>query len=76
MDADAIMDVGYMDAYGLEALARLVSALLLLRDEGEKDNEESAPGSSHTIQDRVLSAMLFATFLTSLVLLYLFPVPD
>ncbi|CAK9805655.1 DISP complex protein LRCH3 [Anthophora quadrimaculata] len=76
MDADAIMDVGYMDAYGLEALARLVSALLLLRDEGEKDTEESAAGSSHTIQDRVLSAMLFATFLSTLVLLYLFPLPD
>lgn len=77
MDADAIMDVGYMDAYGLEALARLVSALLLFRDEGENDkNEESAPGSSHTIQDRVLSAMLFLTFLSSLVLLYLFPIPD
>lgn len=76
MDADAIMDVGYMDAYGLEALARLVSALLLLRDEGKKNTEESAAGSSHTIQDRVLSAMLFATFLSSLVLLYLFPIPD
>ncbi|CAK9799630.1 DISP complex protein LRCH3 [Anthophora plagiata] len=76
MDADAIMDVGYMDAYGLEALARLVSALLLLRDEGEKDTEESAAGSSHTIQDRVLSAMLFVTFLSTLVLLYLFPIPD
>lgn len=76
LDADAIMDVGYMDAYGLEALARLVSALLLLRDEGKKNTEESAAGSSHTIQDRVLSAMLFATFLSSLVLLYLFPIPD
>lgn len=75
MDADALMDVGYMDAYGLEALARLVSALLLLRD-GEKDTEESAAGSSHTIQDRVLSAMLFATFLSTLVLLCLFPIPD
>ncbi|XP_068974865.1 leucine-rich repeat and calponin homology domain-containing protein isoform X1 [Bombus flavifrons] len=76
MDADAIMDVGYMDAYGLEALARLVSALLLFRDEGENDTEESAAGSSHTIQDRVLSAMLFATFLSTFVLLYLFPIPD
>lgn len=76
MDADAIMDVGYMDAYGLEALARLLSALLLLRDEGENDTEESATGSSRTIQDRVLSAMLFTTFLSTLVLLYLFPIPD
>lgn len=76
MDADAIMDVGYMDAYGLEALARLVSALLLLRYEGENDTEQPAAGSSLTIQDRVLSAMLFTTFLSSLVLLYLFPIPD
>ncbi|XP_076750863.1 leucine-rich-repeats and calponin homology domain protein isoform X3 [Xylocopa sonorina] len=76
MDADAIMDVGYMDAYGLEALARLVSALLLLRDERENCTEESDPGSSRTIQDRVLSAMLFATFLATLVLLYFFPIPD
>lgn len=79
MDADAIMDVGYMDAYGLEALARLVSALLLARDddEGGSDTEEPrAPGSSRTIQDRVLSAMLLATFLSTLVLLYLFPIPD
>lgn len=74
MDADAIMDVGYMDAYGLEALARLVSALLLLPEEVEKDIEE--PGSPRTIQDRVLSAMLFAAFLSTLVLLYLFPIPD
>ncbi|XP_017889122.1 leucine-rich repeat and calponin homology domain-containing protein 1 isoform X2 [Ceratina calcarata] len=76
MDADAIMDVGYMDAYGLEALARLVSVLLPLRDERTNVREESAPGSSHTIQDRVLSAMLLVAFLSSLVLLYLFPVPD
>ncbi|XP_076659060.1 leucine-rich-repeats and calponin homology domain protein isoform X1 [Halictus rubicundus] len=76
LDADAIMDVGYMDAYGLEALARLVSALLLLRDEGANDTEESAAGSPRTIQDRVLSAMLLATFLATLVLLYLFPIPD
>ncbi|XP_043670313.1 leucine-rich repeat and calponin homology domain-containing protein-like isoform X1 [Vespula pensylvanica] len=76
MDADAIMDVGYMDAYGLEALARLVSALLLLPEEVERGNEEPAAGSPRTIQDRVLSAMLFATFLTTLVLLYLFPIPD
>lgn len=76
MDADAIMDVGYMDAYGLEALARLVSALLLLPEEVEKGNEEPAAGSPRTIQDRVLSAMLFATFLSTLVLLFLFPIPD
>ncbi|XP_076379990.1 leucine-rich-repeats and calponin homology domain protein isoform X1 [Megalopta genalis] len=76
LDADAIMDVGYMDAYGLEALARLVSALLLLRDERANDAEESAAGSPRTIQDRVLSAMLFAAFLSTLVLLYLFPIPD
>lgn len=78
MDADAIMDVGYMDAYGLEALARLVSVLLLARDdEGGSDTEEPrAPSSPRTIQDRVLSAMLLATFLSTLVLLYLFPIPD
>lgn len=76
LDADAIMDVGYMDAYGLEALARLVTALLLARDEGGSDTEKPAAGSLRTIQDRVLSAMLFATFLSTLVLLYLFPIPD
>jgi len=76
LDADAIMDVGYMDAYGLEALARLVTALLLARDEGESGTEEPAAGSLRTIQDRVLSAILFLTFLTSVVLLYMFPIPD
>lgn len=71
------MDVGYMDTYGLEDLARLVTALLLARDEGESGGtEEPAAGSPRTIQDRVLSAMLFATFLSTLVLLYLFPIPD
>ncbi|XP_070164415.1 leucine-rich repeat and calponin homology domain-containing protein isoform X2 [Polyergus mexicanus] len=76
LDADAIMDVGYMDAYGLEALARLVTALLLARDEGGSDTEKPAAGSLRMIQDRVLSAILFATFLSTLVLLYLFPIPD
>ncbi|XP_026831215.1 leucine-rich repeat and calponin homology domain-containing protein 3 isoform X5 [Ooceraea biroi] len=76
LDADAIMDVGYMDAYGLEALARLVTALLLPRDEGESGTEEPAAGSPRTIQDRVLSAMLFLTFLSTVVLLYFFPIPD
>lgn len=77
MDADAIMDVGYMDAYGLEALARLVTALLLARDEGEESGtEEPAAGSPRMIQDRVLSAILFLTFLSTVVLLYFFPIPD
>lgn len=76
MDADAIMDVGYMDAYGLEALARLVTALLLARDEGKSGIKKSAAGLPRTIQDHVLSTMLFATFLSTLVLLYLFPIPD
>lgn len=76
MDADAIMDVGYMDAYGLEALARLVTALLLARDQGESGTEKPAAGSSRTIQDRVLSAILFLTFLTTVILLHLFPIPD
>lgn len=77
MDADAIMDVGYMDAYGLEALARLVTALLLARDEREESGtEEPAAGSPRTIQDRVLSAILFLTFLSTVVLLYFFPIPD
>lgn len=76
LDADAIMDVGYMGAYGLEALARLVTALLLARDEGESGTEESVADLSRTIQDRVLSAILFATFLSTLILLYLFPIPD
>lgn len=75
MDADAIMDVGYMDAYGLEALGRLVSALLLLLHE-EEGIKKPATGSSPMIQDRVLSATLFATFLTVLALLYIFPIPN
>ncbi|XP_039307950.1 leucine-rich repeat and calponin homology domain-containing protein isoform X4 [Solenopsis invicta] len=76
LDADAIMDVGYMDAYGLEALARLVTALFLIRDEGESGIKKPAADSLYTIQDRVLSAMLFTTFLSALVLLYFFPIPD
>lgn len=76
MDADAIMDVGYMDAYGLEALARLVTTLLLVRDGEKSCTEGSTADSLRTIQDRVLSAILFATFLSALVLLYLFPIPD
>lgn len=77
MDADAIMDVGYMDTYGLEDLARLVTALLLAREKGESGGtEEPVAGSPCTIQDRVLSAILFATFLTALALLYFFPIPD
>lgn len=39
LDADSIMDVGYMDTYGLEDLARLVTALLLAHDEGERDRK-------------------------------------
>ncbi|XP_043481549.1 leucine-rich repeat and calponin homology domain-containing protein isoform X1 [Leptopilina heterotoma] len=74
MDADAIMDVGYMDAYGLEALGRLVSALLLLHE--EEGIKKPATGSSPMIQDRVLSATLFATFLSVLALLYIFPLPN
>lgn len=77
LDADSIMDVGYMDTYGLEDLARLVTALLLAREkEKSGDTEEPAASSPCTIQDRVLSAMLFATFLSALVLLYFFPIPD
>lgn len=75
MDADAIMDVGYMNAYGLEALNRLVSSLVVYRRE-EDDKDEPAAGSTHTIQDRVLSAMLFAAFLMTLVTLYVFPIPE
>ncbi|XP_046468491.1 leucine-rich repeat and calponin homology domain-containing protein isoform X2 [Neodiprion pinetum] len=70
LDADAIMDVGYMDAYGLEALGRLVSALV------ELEGFEEPAGSSRTIQDSVLSSMLFATFITTLMLLYIFPIPE
>ncbi|XP_015109784.1 leucine-rich repeat and calponin homology domain-containing protein 3 isoform X1 [Diachasma alloeum] len=75
MDADAIMDVGYMNACGLQALACLVSTLLPLR-RGEEANEEPVPGSHRTIQERVLTAMLLAVFLSTLALLYIFPVPD
>lgn len=75
MDADAIMDVGYMNAYGLIALTRIVSALLLFHLEDEA-HEERITDSNRTNKDRVLSTMLFFSFLFSLALLYLFPVPD
>lgn len=75
MDADAIMDVGYMNACGLEALACLVSTLLPLR-RGESTYEEPAAGSHRTIQERLLTAMLLAVFLSTLALLYVFPVAD
>ncbi|XP_048509357.1 leucine-rich repeat and calponin homology domain-containing protein isoform X5 [Athalia rosae] len=70
LDGEAIMDVGYMDAYGLEALGRLVSSLV------EFEGSKEPAGSSRTIQDHVLSAMLFATFITTLMLLYVFPLPE
>ncbi|KAK0159236.1 hypothetical protein PV328_010142 [Microctonus aethiopoides] len=75
MDADAIMDVGYMNAYGLIALTRIVSALLLFHLEDDA-HEERITDSNRTNKDRVLSTMLFFSFLFSLALLYLFPVPD
>lgn len=74
MDADAIMDVGYMKAYGLEALTHIVSDLLLLRRD-EDDNDQLVIIPTHTNQDHVLSAMLFAAFLSTLLLLYFFPIP-
>lgn len=74
MDADAIMDVGYMDAYGLEALGRLVSKLVLNTEEG--DREAGAAASGHAIQDHLLSGLLLAAFLFTLLLLYIFPIPD
>lgn len=74
MDADAIMDVGYMDAYGLEALGRLVSKLVLNTEEGAREAEAVAPG--HPIQDNLLSGLLLAGFLLTLLLLYVFPIPE
>lgn len=74
MDADAIMDVGYMDAYGLEALGRLVAKLVLNTEEGAREAGDAAPG--HAIQDHLLSGLLLATFLSTLLLLYIFPIPD
>lgn len=74
MDADAIMDVGYMDAYGLEVLGRLVSKLVLSTEEDTLEASAAAPGRA--IQDHLLSGLLLATFLSTLVLLYIFPIPD
>lgn len=74
MDADAIMDVGYMDAYGLEALGRLVSKLVLNTEEGARVAEAAVSG--HALQDHLLSGLLLAAFLCTLLLLYIFPIPD
>lgn len=74
MDADAIMDVGYMDAYGLEALGRLVSKLVLNTEESARETGDAAPG--HAIEDHLLSGLLLAGFLFTLLLLYIFPIPD
>lgn len=68
------MDVGYMDAYGLEALGRLVSKLVLNTEEGAGGAGAAAPG--HAIQDHLLSGLLLAAFLSTLLLLYVFPIPD
>lgn len=73
MDADAIMDVGYMNAYGLENLGRLVLSLPLLHC-NEDANEQPYEDLTRTKQDRVLSAMLLFTFLSTLILLYIYPV--
>ncbi|XP_012289226.1 leucine-rich repeat and calponin homology domain-containing protein 1 isoform X3 [Orussus abietinus] len=74
MDADAIMDVGYMDAHGLAALARLVG-VLLREDEGQEEPSAGSPAIL-TVQDRVLSTTLLVVFVSILTLLYLFPLPD
>lgn len=69
------MDVGYMDAYGLEALGRLVSRLVLNTEEGAGEaGGAAAPG--HAIQDHLLSGLLLAAFLSTLLLLYIFPIPE
>ena len=73
MDADAIMDVGYMEAYGLQALGQLVSTLILNTEDGQ---QERHAGSARTIQDHLLSTMLFTAFISILTLLYLFPIAD
>lgn len=71
LDAEAIMDVGYMDAYGLEALSQLVTQLVSL----ERRIEDPGP-TPQTVQDRLVSAMLFTAFVATLALLYAFPIPD
>ncbi|XP_011503641.1 PREDICTED: leucine-rich repeat and calponin homology domain-containing protein 1 [Ceratosolen solmsi marchali] len=73
MDADAIMDVGYMEIYGLEALGRIVSALIL----NTEDNfQELNAGSIRMIEDHTLCIVLFTTFISTLILLYFYPIPD
>lgn len=69
MDADAIMDVGYMEAFGLEALGRLVGDLV-----SQPTPTENLGPLLH--DDRILSSALLVMFLAVLVLLYIFPVPD
>lgn len=68
------MDVGYMDAYGLEVLGRLVSKLVLNTEESSREVEAAAPNLA--IQDHLLSGLLLTTFFSTLLLLYIFPIPD
>lgn len=80
LDADGIMDRGYMESYGLEMLARLVEILLAHCEDNTMtiipEQQEALAGAPIvTKQDQLLSAMLFATFLTTLALLYVFPLP-
>lgn len=74
MDADAIMDVGYMNAYGLENLGRLVLSLRLLHN--NEDANQQLYEDLNNNHDRFLSAILIFIFLSTLTLLYIFPVPD
>jgi hypothetical protein len=73
MDAEAIMDVGYMEIYGLEALGHTISTLIL---NTEGNPQEGYAGSAQTVEDSILSTILFTTFISILILLYLYPIPD
>ncbi|XP_014235537.1 leucine-rich repeat and calponin homology domain-containing protein 1-like isoform X2 [Trichogramma pretiosum] len=70
MDTDAIMDIGYMNNSGLEALALLISNLVITSDVPINQERICA-----TIQESFLSTVLLLGFIISLILLYFFPVP-
>ena len=72
MDAEAIMDVVYMDAYGLIALNRLVSVIIV---KTEEKTAEPKLNLGRKTNERVLSTVLLLSFILTLILLYIHPIP-
>ncbi|XP_014205422.1 leucine-rich repeat and calponin homology domain-containing protein 2-like [Copidosoma floridanum] len=73
LDADAIMDVGYIGTFGLASLHRLVSTLIFYAEEYFQESETC---SVNTIQDHILSTVLAAVFVSFSILFYMFPLPN